>query len=77
MNADFCEEQKQKLLIQRKEILESLAGRSEQLSNMVDTLETGDDAVCDLYPEDSTCGAAICLAAVCVRETWECHGVYR
>ncbi|MBR1912831.1 MAG: TraR/DksA family transcriptional regulator [Treponema sp.] len=44
MNADFCEEQKQKLLIQRKEILESLAGRSEQLAKMVETLETGDDA---------------------------------
>ena len=44
MKADFCEEQKQKLLNQRKEILESLAGRSEQLAKMVDTLETGDDA---------------------------------
>ena len=42
MKNDFIEEQKQKLLQQRKEILESLAGRNEQLHKLVETVESGD-----------------------------------
>ena len=43
MKKGFCEKQKDLLIAQRKEILESLDGRNEQLLKLVETVETGDD----------------------------------
>lgn len=44
MKKDFADKQKKKLIAERNEILDSLAGRNEQLTKLVDTLESGDDA---------------------------------
>jgi RNA polymerase-binding protein DksA len=43
MKKDFVDKQKKKLIAERNEILDSLAGRNEQLTKLVDTLESGDD----------------------------------
>lgn len=43
MKKDFVDKQKKKLITERNEILDSLAGRNEQLTKLVDTLESGDD----------------------------------
>ena len=43
MKKEFMDEQKKKLLSQRNEILASLKGKSEQLTSLVDTKESGDD----------------------------------
>lgn len=44
MKKDFADKQKKKLIAERNEILDSLAGHNEQLTKLVDTLESGDDA---------------------------------
>ena len=44
MKKDFEETQKQKLIEQRNEILNTLAGRNEQLTKLVETVQSGDDA---------------------------------
>lgn len=43
MNKEFCESQKQKLIAQRNELLDSLAGQNEQLKKLVENVESGDD----------------------------------
>lgn len=43
MKKEFVDKQKKKLIAERNEILDSLAGRNEQLKKLVDTLESGDD----------------------------------
>ena len=43
MKKEFVDKQKKKLIAERNEILDSLAGRNEQLTKLVDTLESGDD----------------------------------
>lgn len=43
MKKEFVDKQKKKLIAERNEILDSLAGRNEQLTRLVDTLESGDD----------------------------------
>ena len=42
MKKEFVDKQKKKLIAERNEILDSLAGRNEQLTKLVDTLESGD-----------------------------------
>ncbi|CAM4210012.1 TraR/DksA family transcriptional regulator [Treponema peruense] len=44
MKKDFPDKQKKKLISQRNEILDALAGRNEQLTKLVETVESGDDA---------------------------------
>ncbi len=44
MKKDFIEKQKKKLITSKNEILESLAGRNDQLANLVADNESGDDA---------------------------------
>ncbi len=43
MEKDFVEKQKQILIEQRNEILESLKGKNEQLEKLSETIETGDE----------------------------------
>jgi len=43
MKKDFTESMKERMLEQRQEILDSLAGQSEQLHKLVETVESGDD----------------------------------
>ena len=43
MKKEFVDKQKKKLIAERNEILDSLAGRNEQLTKLVETLESGDD----------------------------------
>ena len=43
MKKDFLDKQKKKLVAEKNEILESLSGRNEQMSKLVETLESGDD----------------------------------
>ena len=44
MDDKFIEKMKEKLLEQRKTILESLAGQSEDMRSLVKTVESGDEA---------------------------------
>lgn len=44
MKKDFIEKQKKKLIASKNEIMESLAGRNDQLSNLVADNEKGDEA---------------------------------
>lgn len=44
MKKEFVDKQKKKLIAERNEILDTLTGRNEQLTKLVDTLETGDEA---------------------------------
>lgn len=44
MKKEFVEKQKKKLISQRNQILETLAGQGEQLRNMVTSVESGDVA---------------------------------
>lgn len=43
MRKDFIETQKQKLLEERKKILQTIENRSEQISKLIDNSEPGDD----------------------------------
>ncbi len=44
MNKEFIENQKKILMDEKKEILDSLAGQSEELRKLVENVESGDDA---------------------------------
>lgn len=44
MDAEFLENMKKTLLEQKKTLLESLAAQSEDMKNLVKTVESGDDA---------------------------------
>ncbi|MCR5080684.1 MAG: TraR/DksA family transcriptional regulator [Treponema sp.] len=44
MKKEFVDKQKKKLIAERNEILDTLTGRNEQLTKLVDTLEAGDEA---------------------------------
>ncbi len=44
MTKEFIDKQKKKLIAERNEILDTLTGRNEQLTKLVETLESGDDA---------------------------------
>ena len=54
MKKEFVDKQKKKLIAERNEILDSLAGRNEQLTKLVDTLESGDDVDIASYTIDRT-----------------------
>ena len=43
MKQDFQDKQKKKLIAQRNEILETLAGKNEQLRSLVQGIDSGDD----------------------------------
>ena len=44
MDKEFAEKQKQKLLVERSDILSSLAGQNEQMAGLASNPESGDDA---------------------------------
>ena len=44
MDKEFAEKQRQRLLVERGELLHSLAGQNEQMAGLVSNTESGDDA---------------------------------